>query len=312
MWFIYIIMKQIQLFGCVICMLFITVFSFSQEREIDYLKFHEHFFEALKQKAMQNYNKSIENLEKCYTINPQNTALLFEFSKNYTFQKEYSKAQIFVDKAIKKEPTNRFLLVHKAKISKRQKNYKQATVILEKLADKYPRYYDDLSWLYFKLKDYKNLKKVINTAETKAYSSSRLYYYLQFLQRRLRPASVKKEIKKEDIESLQKAFDANKKYKTLQKLLQKEAEQKKYKLLYKDSKKGLDLFPVQSFVYIMNGIALNKLGKFTEAITILSQGIDFVIDNKELERTFYKQMAIAYFGLKQPKKAKQYQQKAKK
>lgn len=308
-------MKKSRFIGCII-FIFITTFSFSQEvKEESRLKFQEYFFEALKQKAIQNYDKAIESLEKCYAIDSKNTALLFEFSKNYTYQREYGKALMFIEKALEKAPANLFLLLHKVEIHKKQKEYKQAAEILEKLVDKYPRYNDDLGWLYLKQKKYKKLQELIKKAEAKAYTSQRLYHYGIYLKNRLHVSSAtsKKEEsnEKEDIKSLKKAFEQKKDYQILYKLLQKEEEQKKYQLLYEDSKNGLDLFPVQAFLYAMNGKALNNLGKFSEAVSILSRGIDFVIDNKELKSIFYKQLATAYYGLKQTEKAKKYQQKAK-
>ena len=60
----------------------------------------------------------------------------------------------------------------------------------------------------------------------------------------------------------------------------------------------------------MNGFASNKLGKYNEAIDVLTLGIDFVIENTILEADFYEQLSISYEGLKQYKEALKYKQKA--
>ena len=72
------------------------------------------------------------------------------------------------------------------------------------------------------------------------------------------------------------------------------------------------MFPAQPFLYKINGLALNKLGKYKEAIDVLTLGIDFVIDNNPMEADFYEQLSISYEGLKQLNKALKYKQKAEK
>ena len=47
------------------------------------LKFQQYFFRALSQKSIGNFLKAIENLESCNQILEENSAVFFEFSKNY-------------------------------------------------------------------------------------------------------------------------------------------------------------------------------------------------------------------------------------
>ena len=61
----------------------------------------------------------------------------------------------------------------------------------------------------------------------------------------------------------------------------------------------------------MNGLALNKLGKYNEAKEVLTLGIDFVIDNPIMEADFYEQISISYKGLNNNNEALKYKQKAK-
>ena len=68
----------------------VSTFSIGQinmEEEQD-LKFQTYFFEALKQKAINNYGKAIENLEHCNAIKVNNKAVEFELSKNYLLLKK--------------------------------------------------------------------------------------------------------------------------------------------------------------------------------------------------------------------------------
>ena len=46
------------------------------------IKFENHFFEALKYKAIGNYSRAITELEKCQQLFPDDESVDFEFSKN--------------------------------------------------------------------------------------------------------------------------------------------------------------------------------------------------------------------------------------
>jgi tetratricopeptide (TPR) repeat protein len=56
------------------------------QEEQKQLNFQKFFFEALSQKAIENYDKAIIALEKCQNIDPNNAAVYFELSKNYFAQ----------------------------------------------------------------------------------------------------------------------------------------------------------------------------------------------------------------------------------
>ncbi len=46
------------------------------------INFQTFFFEALQQKAIENYDKAVYALEACNNIEKNNVAVLFELSKN--------------------------------------------------------------------------------------------------------------------------------------------------------------------------------------------------------------------------------------
>ncbi|MBC7525238.1 MAG: cytochrome C biosynthesis protein, partial [Flavobacterium sp.] len=52
-------------------------------------KFEDSFYESLKQKGIENYDKAIESLEKCKDLQPQNAIIYYELGKNYLSQKKY-------------------------------------------------------------------------------------------------------------------------------------------------------------------------------------------------------------------------------
>lgn len=60
------------------------------------------------------------------------------------------------------------------------------------------------------------------------------------------------------------------------------------------SQQALDLFPAQPILYLINGVAHNKLKQPKQAITSLETGLDYVIENPKMEADFYTQLSLAY------------------
>jgi predicted Zn-dependent protease len=60
------------------------------------------------------------------------------------------------------------------------------------------------------------------------------------------------------------------------------------------SSETLELYPAQPILYLVNGVANNKLNQPKKAIESLEMGIDFVIDDSKMLSDFYTQLSIAY------------------
>ncbi len=76
------------------------------------------------------------------------------------------------------------------------------------------------------------------------------------------------------------------------------------------SQQGLDVFPSQALLYLLRAVALNGLSESQEAIDILEEGIDYVIDDTQMEKDFYEQLSKAYQRINNPKKAAEFAKKA--
>jgi len=299
----------------------ILISSFSRAQTINIaeennLKFQTHFFEALKQKAIKNYSKAIENLEKCYEIDSLNMAVDFELSKNKLELNNYFEAEFFINKALLIEPNNSYLLQHKVTIFQKQQNYKNAIETQKKLVALEPKFTDKLILLYIQNKDFEYAKKLIVETEENALSTQRIQVFKKYLENRealndLKNYEVNLAVSMTDIERLKEKYNQKKEYKILQIILNKEIKNELFNELYTDSKNALELFPAQPYLYKMNGLALNKLRKYNEAKDVLTLGIDFVIDNPTMEADFYEQISISYEGLNQKNEALKYKQKAK-
>ena len=60
------------------------------------------------------------------------------------------------------------------------------------------------------------------------------------------------------------------------------------------SEQALDLFPAQPILYLINGVAHNKLKQAKKAIKSLEDGLDYVVEDPKMEADFYTQLSVAY------------------
>ncbi|MCZ4317855.1 tetratricopeptide repeat protein [Aequorivita viscosa] len=85
---------------------------------------------------------------------------------------------------------------------------------------------------------------------------------------------------------------------------------KKYEAAAKLSSEGLEIFPAQALLYLLNGVANNALENSNAAIESLETGLDFILEDPKMEQDFYKQLAFAYTAKGNAEKAKMYSEKA--
>ncbi|MFT7345003.1 MAG: tetratricopeptide (TPR) repeat protein [Lentimonas sp.] len=89
-----------------------------------------------------------------------------------------------------------------------------------------------------------------------------------------------------------------------------EYQQRKFDSLYSDALACLELYPNFPSVYLFAGVGANGTDRGEEAIDLLNTGIDFIGNNKGILTEFYAQLGEAYFKTKEPKKAKEFYEKA--
>lgn len=274
-------------------------------QEDNFLKFQDHFFKALAQKSIYNYRIAILNLEKCNELKPNDVSVLFELSKNYLMMKQFLEAEQYANQALIIESDNYWILEHLGKIYFASSNIKRAIVIQEKLVKINPKEREKLVYLYFQNNQLEKVKTLLNDLEKENQLTPNLVKFKnQFSKRVLKKITIKTE----NVQDLIIKFDADKSFDTLRKILTLSANNKDLLLAF--SNKGLELFPAQAFVYLMNAKALNQNNIYKKAIEQLTNGIDFVIDDKNLEVQFYEELAISYGKLGNEKEAIKNKNKA--
>ncbi|WP_386059082.1 tetratricopeptide repeat protein [Winogradskyella pulchriflava] len=406
-------------------------------------EFQEYFFEALKQKGIENYDKAIDALHKCLNLDSKKPVIYFELGKNYNKLKNFGAAEDNLKKAISMQPDNEWFLDELYDVYYQQDDINNAIKTIKQLVKYHPDYKEDLAALYFREKRYKqalelldeldeqlgvseardamrndiysitgnaddrienleqriannpnnednHLKLIYRYSQTgdkdKAYKAAQnllkvkpdskfvhlaLYkFYLQddkvedainsvktVLTSPEINADAKTKVLKDFVAFVQKnpeyegdlmditaLVDNNKDaqthsdlgryylqagdkvkalsnfkealkqnpsdFKLIKDVLLLQLDIEDFKAVVKDGNEALELYPAQPILYLVNGVANNKLGNYKLAIENLEMGLDFLIDNPNMEGDFYSELSIAYKALNNISKSEAFAKKA--
>lgn len=407
-------------------------------------KFQEYFFEALKQKGIENYDRSAEALLKCIELNDEPAVLYFELGKNHIQLKNFGAAEDALKKAVSKDPDNEWYLDELYSFYASQNDHDKAIKTVKQLVKYHPDYKEDLATLYVKTKHYdealelldelddvygisenrdqlrnqvyqltgrkkdqiKNLEERIeenpnqeasylelifryseNNEKGKAYETAKellkinpnsqlvhlaLYkFYLDDKETAKAIESMKivvqsNEVKPEAkmkvlsdfvnfvrenpeyegelmgaVEIAQSAGDNktleelgefylvkgdkekslryfenalkadNDNFELLKNVLLLKMDTKQYKSVDEQASEAILRYPAQPMLYLVKGVSLNELNKPKEAVQVLEEGLDYLIDDVKMETDFYLQLSKAYALLNNAAKSKSYMDKAK-
>lgn len=276
------------------------------------IKFENHFYEALKYKAIGNYSRAIVELENCQQLFPEEHSLAFEFSKNYFALGQLEEGVLYIEKALQNDPDNYWYLEHAKTIYIKQYNYNKAISAQEQIVLLRPEKKVDLVRLFIRASELDKASLLLDELKSQGVTSTRLQNYQKMIVRLSSKPNSKEvvESKTETIEELKEKFKADKQFDVLKKILEFELSNLNEKELIKYCEEGLELFPAQPFVYLMQGRSFNFGEKYNDAIDVLMSGIDFIVDDKLMESNFYEQLAISYDGLNQIDKAKKSREKS--
>lgn len=125
-------------------------------------KFQEYFFEALKQKGIENYDRSIKALLKCIELDNSESVIYYELGKNYVQLKNFGAAEEALKKAVSKDPENEWYLDELYGVYYELKDFDKALKTVKQLVKFHPDYKEDLASLYFRNEKYKAALKVLD------------------------------------------------------------------------------------------------------------------------------------------------------
>jgi len=145
-------------------------------------EYQDAFYESLKQKGIENYDKAIASLDKCVKLKPNDAVAYFELGKNYLSLKDYRNAQDSFEKATQLDPKNKWYWLGIYDVSYETKNYPLAIETIQKIAVFDEEYKDDLISLYMITNQFDKALVTINEMNDKfGKSEDRDRYKMQIL-----------------------------------------------------------------------------------------------------------------------------------
>ena len=130
-------------------------------------QFEDFFYESLKQKGIDNYDKAIVSLEQCLKLKPNNAVVYSEMGKNYFALKNYEQSYSYFEKATKIEPQNKWFWQGMYEASYAAKNYNQALISIQKLIEFDVIYKEDLTSIYMVTQQFDKALVLINELNEK-------------------------------------------------------------------------------------------------------------------------------------------------
>ena len=88
--------------------------------------FQEAFYEALKHKGIENYERAIESLDKGIALDNSHPILYFEKGKNYMTLKKYEQAESNFLKTLELKPNQKPVMALLYELYYRTRDYEQA------------------------------------------------------------------------------------------------------------------------------------------------------------------------------------------
>ena len=166
--------KQIQIVFLSLALLSTSAFSQDKEKPVSEMQaeelgqnkdaFQEHFFEALKQKAIENYEKAIDELVQCLAIETLPVVYL-ELGKNYNALNKYSQAAAYLEKARKQAPGQKAVLEELYNTYFMDEDYEKALPVVEDLVKIDNSYYEDLANLLMLNEKYDNALSLLDSLD---------------------------------------------------------------------------------------------------------------------------------------------------
>jgi tetratricopeptide (TPR) repeat protein len=127
-----------------------------------HVKFQNYFFEALKQKALENYSKAIDALVLCKSLNPTESVVYHELGTNYFKLKQFENSEFNFQKAIALDEGNFWYKESLYHLYIEQNRFEDAILALKPLLTQHPDYKQDLVNLYLEAGRYDDALDVLD------------------------------------------------------------------------------------------------------------------------------------------------------
>lgn len=133
--------------------------------------FQQHFFEALKQKAIENHERAIDALVQSLAIDAHPVVYL-ELGKNYNAIQKYNQAAIYLEKGRSVVPKNTAILEELYKTYFLSEEFEKALPVVKQLSVLNTSFSEDLANLYILIERYDEALKLLDSLDALKGSST--------------------------------------------------------------------------------------------------------------------------------------------
>lgn len=135
------------------------------------------FYEAMKQRGIENYDKAIVAIQKCIEKDSKNAAFQYELGKNYLSLKNYVDAESAFKKAVELDNKQRWYWNGLYDVYYQTKDYQKSIPIVEKLIEFDTNMQEDLVSLYMNTNQHGKALELLKDMESKSKLTSTMEYY---------------------------------------------------------------------------------------------------------------------------------------
>lgn len=263
--------------------------------------FQENFFEALKQKGIENYDKAVNLLLKCKQLDETNRVVDHELAKAYYEDKQFTVGEGYAITALDSEPDNPWYLETLVDILEKQGN--NIDVVAARIPYDNPKLKENLALTYFKRGRYENALKVLEEVRKSPFSED--------LTTKINDSVEKRKAKSTSFTVENSNAGAANPMQGYQLRIEGLIRTNSTTILLQVSEEALETYPSQPYFYYAQGYALNKAKKPRQAIDVLEAGLDYLVNDIGLANKFYTELADAYTATYNTVKANMYLSKIK-
>jgi len=265
-------------------------------------KFQDVFFEAIKQKGIENYDRAEALFLEAKKLDPINPVIDHELAKVLFMTSQYPRAERYALDAVRARPEEYWFVQTLMEILDKQSKIPEAYP--EELPLELSEFRMNLATWYLGQKKWDKAEEQLAPLP----SSKRVRLMkAQISRSRLNEESNKAVAREKQTPSTEEgsvaAYDQE---------LREFLEEEDWKSAEELSQEALERYPLQPFFYYANGISHMRQGRTLEAIRILEEGEGVLLGDSEIALLLYSALAEAHTELGNMEKAKKYQSKLKK
>lgn len=264
-------------------------------------RFQELFFEALKQKGIENYDRAEALLLDAKELDPLSPVLDHELARVLLSAKAYARAERYALDALKAKPGEYWYLQTFMETLKRQA--KSGEGYWEALPADLPEFRLNLARWYLGEGEAEKA-----AAQLQGLPESAEALYLRSKIERMRAREMQAEVTASG-NTTPEVEEGSVDYYQAQ--LEELLEKSQWNSLHSLSAEALELYPLQPYFYYTMGTALLQEGKPSEALAVLQEGEGMLLGDSENARKIYEALSEVHSRLGNTQKATYYQNKLK-